>query len=159
MRVLHRLCGTLLVGAAAGSAMADNAATLEACVTDAFTTEFSSAHAEAACVGTLSDGCVAALPGGGTTIGIMECIAGEQRAWDGLLNNWWKELRAGPPPGPDDPLLAAQRAWLAFREADCTAATAQFEGGTIAGIVANGCMRDMTARRAIELYSRLNAGF
>ena len=48
-------------------------------------------------------------------------------------------------------LRDAQRAWIAFRDADCGLVYAIWAGGSIRIIVAGNCHLDKTARRSIEL--------
>jgi uncharacterized protein YecT (DUF1311 family) len=48
-------------------------------------------------------------------------------------------------------LIAAQSAWLAYRSADCTSRSDQYEGGTLAGLVAAQCTADQSAQRLKDL--------
>jgi uncharacterized protein YecT (DUF1311 family) len=50
-----------------------------------------------------------------------------------------------------DALRDAQRAWIAFRDADCAARYAMWQDGTIRTIVGANCHLTMTAQRTIEL--------
>ena len=47
-------------------------------------------------------------------------------------------------------LTKAQRAWIAFRDADCASLYDQ-DWGTLSRVEANSCVLDRTARRADEL--------
>ncbi len=49
--------------------------------------------------------------------------------------------------------ITAQAAWLAFRKADCTSMSDQYEGGTLAGLVAATCTADRSAQRLGDLRS------
>jgi uncharacterized protein YecT (DUF1311 family) len=49
--------------------------------------------------------------------------------------------------------IAAQRAWLAYREADCSSMSDQYEGGTLAALVAASCTADRSAQRLSDLRS------
>ena len=49
--------------------------------------------------------------------------------------------------------IAAQTAWLAFRTADCTSRSDQYEGGTLAGLVAAECTADHSAQRLKDLQA------
>ncbi len=49
--------------------------------------------------------------------------------------------------------IAAQDAWLAYRAADCTSMSDQYEGGTLAGVVAASCTADRSAQRLADLRS------
>jgi uncharacterized protein YecT (DUF1311 family) len=56
---------------------------------------------------------------------------------------------------PDDVargrLAGAQRAWLAYRRADCASMSDKYEGGTFAGVVAAYCAADRSAQRLTDL--------
>ena len=49
--------------------------------------------------------------------------------------------------------IAAQKAWLAYRSADCTSESDRYEGGTLAGLVAASCTADRSAQRLKDLSS------
>jgi uncharacterized protein YecT (DUF1311 family) len=56
---------------------------------------------------------------------------------------------------PDDGarahLTSAQRAWLAFRKADCLSVSDKYERGTLAGVLDANCTGDRSAQRLKEL--------
>jgi uncharacterized protein YecT (DUF1311 family) len=56
---------------------------------------------------------------------------------------------------PDDSarrdLAAAQRAWLAYRLADCSSMSDKYEHGTLAGVVAANCTAARSRRRLADL--------
>jgi uncharacterized protein YecT (DUF1311 family) len=104
-----------------------------------------------ACLGAASNACQTVTPGGGTTLGITECILAETAAWDGLLNREYAATRATLEPDIAAQLLTAQRAWIAFRDAECGLQYALWRDGTIRSIVAANCRMVMTARRTIDL--------
>lgn len=62
---------------------------------------------------------------------------------------------------PDDSaradLVAAQRAWLAYRRADCTSLSDQYEHGTLAGVVAADCTANRSQRRLRDLRGFVKA--
>ncbi|WP_292288044.1 lysozyme inhibitor LprI family protein [Marivita sp.] len=113
-----------------------------------------------ACLGQASGQCQD-LPGGSTTIGIAECIAAETAEWDTILNEEYQATqKVNESADTDglsqvmdrsDALRDAQRAWIAFRDADCGARYAMWQNGTIRTIVAANCHLTMTAQRAISL--------
>lgn len=100
-------------------------------------------------------------PGGSTTIGIAECIQAETVMWDKILNEEYKWTQMANETADEEgwsqilnranALRDAQRAWIAFRDADCTARYAMWQDGTIRSIVGANCHLTMTAQRAIEL--------
>ncbi len=108
------------------------------------------------CLGEAANRCQG-LPGGATTIGIADCLGAETAAWDAILNREYKATRAhvdrvdpGQPP-VSEALLTAQRAWIAYRDAECRLAFERNRGGTIRSVAAADCVLRMTARRALEL--------
>jgi len=52
-------------------------------------------------------------------------------------------------------LRAAQRAWIAFREAECALAGYQALGGSLEPLLVSGCEADLTRRRTAELRRML----
>jgi uncharacterized protein YecT (DUF1311 family) len=48
-------------------------------------------------------------------------------------------------------LKKAQRAWLVYRDLQCTAAKQIYEGGTIAPTIEMGCLQQVTDHRVAEL--------
>jgi uncharacterized protein YecT (DUF1311 family) len=53
--------------------------------------------------------------------------------------------------------IAAQSAWLAFRQADCASVSDRYEGGTQAAVVAADCTAQRSAERLSQLRSFLRA--
>lgn len=71
---------------------------------------------------------------------------------DGDLNAVWADLRARDGEGHDWALiLAAQRAWLPFRDAHCEAVSAPYEGGSIQPLILFSCLQDVTQQRTAQL--------
>ena len=103
-----------------------------------------------ACIGAASDACMAE-PEGATTIGMTECSARETALWDERLNARYAELEETLEPEVFAALREAQRAWIAWRDAECSFARALWAPGTISTVVAANCLLDQTARRAIAL--------
>ena len=112
------------------------------------------------CVGAASDECQA-LPGGSTTVGMMECGMGEQKAWQVVLDREVEETRkwiaegdkinegSFPAVAPD--FDAAQAAWGAFRDSDCQLVSNIHQSGTIRSLYFASCMLEETSRRAFYL--------
>lgn len=120
---------------------------VEACIADTPPGELTPA-----CIGAASQQCQQA-PGGDTTIGIVQCAMAEHAAWDEALNREYGETRAA---FADDEtaaasLLAAQRAWIAWRDAECAFQYDRYGGGSMRSIAAANCKMSMTAMRALEL--------
>jgi len=106
------------------------------------------------CVGFAAQTCQA-QPGGQTTLGISACLQGETQAWDDLLNAQYKGARAQMlaqgGPALADQLLEAQRAWIAFRDADCGLEYSIWGDGSMRVIAAAQCQLRKTAQRVFEL--------
>ena len=81
------------------------------------------------------------------------CAARAYERADRAMNVAWKTLRASEAGrrGEADPLLRAQQAWLTFRDAQCEAETAQFEGGSIRPFLVAGCRERLTTLRTQDL--------
>ncbi|TCT04667.1 lysozyme inhibitor LprI family protein [Aquabacter spiritensis] len=83
------------------------------------------------------------------TAAISDCVTALTEAWDKRLNTAYRALMAAQNPAQKERLRTAQRAWIQFRDANCT-----FYGsveGTIANIEFAECRRVLTAQRTIEL--------
>lgn len=106
------------------------------------------------CIGDAAKACQS-QPGGETTPGISACLQGEAQVWDDLLNAQYKGARARmlAQGGTDlaDQLLEAQRAWIAFRDADCGLTYAVWGAGSTRTVMASDCYLHKTAQRALEL--------
>lgn len=86
---------------------------------------------------------------GGVTVNMMNCIAEEIRTQDARLNGAYQKLRGELSDERRQELLAAQRLWIQYRDANCQFyATA---GGTLAMVASNECVLRETAQRAAEL--------
>lgn len=92
-----------------------------------------------------------ASPDGQSTVGMLDCAAAEMKVQDARLNAAYRKAMDGLTPGEKDRLKAAQRAWVAFRDADCAAMEDPEQWGTISRINASQCMLDRTIVRSIEL--------
>jgi uncharacterized protein YecT (DUF1311 family) len=101
------------------------------------------------CMGIHVEGCSAA-EGGDTTNGLVACISTETAAWETVLEREIAALRTRLDDEQTGVLHAAQRAWLAFRTADC-AFPHVFVRGALSQPWAADCVMQHTARRALEL--------
>lgn len=108
------------------------------------------AQGDDACVGEAASQCMN-QPGGETTPGTAACLAAEADRWDGHLNAEYKARMAELTPDQKTALREAQRAWIAFRDADCGLQYQIFVDGTIRSVVYSSCMLTMTAERALAL--------
>mgnify|MGYP000476956381 CR=1 FL=1 len=102
------------------------------------------------------DRCLAS-PDGQSTIGMIQCAAVELKVQDARLNRAYQDaMKRLDLPRQKTALKKAQRAWIAYRDADC-ASVYDPDWGSLARIEANACVLDHTARRAdaLEMYRRL----
>ncbi len=84
----------------------------------------------------------------GDQMSATECAAEGYRAADAELNRIWRLVKSGADQrGKGQALLAAQRAWLAYRDAHCDFERDQFLGGSIAGQVFYSCLDRLTRQR------------
>lgn len=105
-----------------------------------------------------------------TQLEMNVCSYRDYQAADKVLNAAWKTAqqlalqadRDSPPARKADSaaaqLLAAQRAWIAYRDAHCLAMADQYRGGSIRPLIHNSCMTDLTKTRTAQLreYSETN---
>ncbi|MFO1350893.1 MAG: lysozyme inhibitor LprI family protein [Gammaproteobacteria bacterium] len=82
--------------------------------------------------------------------------AGYDKA-DQRLNEVYKQLRERLDADGKTRLRDAQRAWIAYRDAECAWAADQMRGGTEAAVIEAGCRADQTSVRADELESYLES--
>ena len=83
------------------------------------------------------------------TLAIVDCVDAKTKTWDQRLNAAYKALTQRISAGQREPLKAAQRLWIQYRNANC-----HFYGsqeGSIREIQAAECLRAMTQDRALEL--------
>lgn len=85
----------------------------------------------------------------GSTYQMVECLKAKTAQWDKRLNAAYSKALDAAQPKQRGQLRQAQRAWIAFRDANCL-----YYGmgeGTIARIEAGDCMYSLTKTRALEL--------
>ncbi len=122
---------------------------------------------ETACMGSYTQECSASVEGGETTAGMSACAAAEADGWDRMLNEIWADLivlarrrailheEAGETPADLEGLLVeAQRAWIAFRDADCAQEVAVWGDGSMRTIAGAWCGLERTAQRVFELRAK-----
>lgn len=117
-----------------------------------------------ACIGSGAAACMAGAEDGETTFGMTACLSAEADAWDRLLNDHYASARlaaqdADAADRATAPAYAvrvarlrdAQRAWIAFRDANCALDHAAWGMGSMARIAFADCRLHMTAERTLEL--------
>ncbi len=90
-------------------------------------------------------------PDGLSTMGMIDYIDGEIKIQDQRLNAAYAKALGDLTPGERRNLQAAQRAWIAFRDADCAARVDPEQWGSLSRINGNLCVLDRTIERTIEL--------
>ena len=117
------------------------------------------------CFGAGAAACFEGAPDGQTTVGMMFCLLAEGNAWDRILNEEYAGARSAARAVDDaeranfpeyavraDQMQAAQRAWIAFRDANCTMEYGIWGAGSMRQITGADCRLQMTAQRAVELH-------
>ncbi|MFQ5623497.1 MAG: lysozyme inhibitor LprI family protein [Paracoccaceae bacterium] len=122
----------------------------------------------AACIGRMTEHCQQTNPGGETMLGSRLCVIEEWHVWNGMLNDAYQRLMFSSQ--RDDAadgdwaknlkpraaaLMESQRAWTAFRDAECTYVIAKWGTGSVRAIAGSACQRDLTARRFFVLQDHL----
>ncbi|MEH2562473.1 lysozyme inhibitor LprI family protein [Bradyrhizobium sp. AZCC 2289] len=85
----------------------------------------------------------------GNTFEMVECLKAKTAQWDKRMTVAYQQALKDAVPQQREQLLAAQRLWIQYRDANCL-----YYGmgeGTIARLDAGECMRNMTQARAKEL--------
>jgi uncharacterized protein YecT (DUF1311 family) len=86
----------------------------------------------------------------GVDAAMHDCIAAELELQDARLNAVYHTLADSESSPGRKKLVAAQRAWLKYRDANCEF-YADPDGGTAAALIAHDCVLRETAERVLEL--------
>jgi uncharacterized protein YecT (DUF1311 family) len=92
----------------------------------------------------------------GVTVAMRDCYGEEQARQDKLLNAAYKQVLAGAGGKEKTALVRAERAWMAFRDAQCDYQAAPEQGGTNWFLLIDSCHLEMTALRAKEFGDKVN---
>lgn len=86
------------------------------------------------------------------------CAATQYKQTDAQLNTLYQQINGQLKDNPQGKkrLLSAQRAWLAFRDAECTFAASGVEGGSVYPMIHNQCLADLTQKRVETFKSYLD---
>ncbi len=86
------------------------------------------------------------------------CADKALKAADAELNAVYKKIthRLADEPDTGKQLVAAQRAWIAFRDAQCTFASSAVSGGSAYPMVHAMCLDDLTRSRVADLKALLD---
>jgi uncharacterized protein YecT (DUF1311 family) len=85
------------------------------------------------------------------TLDLENCLAKASDAADANLNTAYKQLRSKLDAGNVQRLVAAQRLWIQYRDANCSAERDLYEGRTAASPAYLACLEAMTRARTKEL--------
>ncbi|GGL73101.1 lysozyme inhibitor LprI family protein [Wenxinia marina] len=124
--------------------------------------EAPSVEAARACEGAAAAACMDGAEDGQTTFGMVQCQLAERDAWDALLNREYQDAietfaaddaaeASADFARREESLRAAQRAWIAWRDAECALMQALWGGGTMGQVDAAGCLLRLTAERTVDL--------
>jgi len=77
---------------------------------------------------------------------------------DAELNAAYKQIegRLSDDPASKKLLVASQRAWVAFRDAECTFASSGVAGGSMQPFIQSSCLEDLTKKRVTDLKGYLS---
>ena len=87
---------------------------------------------------------------GDTQSEMNQCAGAHFKAEDQKLGSVYSKLEKS------SELIAAERAWIAYRDAECAYQIRDFKGGTIVPTLFNECLADLTAARVQQLLSDQN---
>lgn len=122
---------------------------------------------ETGCTGTAATMCMADEPGGDTMMGMTSCLMAEHEVWDKLMNKEYAlvldyaaemdvsaQFEAPEYAVRADQVRTAQRAWVAFRDANCKMQYGLWGAGSMRHIAEAECLLTMTATqtRALRDY-------
>jgi uncharacterized protein YecT (DUF1311 family) len=86
-----------------------------------------------------------------TTVDLANCLWKAWQREDGELNRYYAVVQEHLQPDELADLRSAEKAWIGFRDLNCNAEKALYEGGTAPGPAYNACKEAMTRHRLAEL--------
>ncbi|MEH1841685.1 MAG: lysozyme inhibitor LprI family protein [Nostoc sp.] len=92
-----------------------------------------------------------------TQIAINECAKLSYQKEDKKLNQVYQQLLSTLETSRKQKLIAAQQAWLKFRDTNCEFERSKYEGGSIAPSIYSGCLENITKLRTQELQEYLKS--
>ncbi|MBD1588256.1 lysozyme inhibitor LprI family protein [Pseudomonas typographi] len=91
-----------------------------------------------------------------STRALEQCAQQSLATADQALNSAYRDLLGHvSEPAANTKLVAAQRAWVAFRDADCAAQYQLYEGGSMRNLALLGCKQQRTEERTRTLRNYL----
>ena len=94
---------------------------------------------------------------GGVIPSHNDCDAAEPNRREAMPNKLYKQVQAAVGPGQQAGLRKAERAWVAFADAECGFRMAPEVGFMDAPLVHNACRLELTARRIEDQQKALEA--
>jgi uncharacterized protein YecT (DUF1311 family) len=85
------------------------------------------------------------------TVPMENCFDKAYKAADHELNDTYSQISKVLNPDELQQLKVAQRLWVQFRDATCTAESDLYKGGTAAGPAYSACREEVTRQRVAEL--------
>lgn len=93
-----------------------------------------------------------------TQADMTSCAAEDYKEADAELNTVYRQVadRLRAVPDSSKLLVAAQRAWIGFRDSECSFASSAVAGGSLQPMISATCMAGLTRARTEELRKYLN---
>jgi uncharacterized protein YecT (DUF1311 family) len=88
-----------------------------------------------------------------TTVDSANCFGSASKEADHKLNQVYSQVLSVLRPDDQQKLRAAQRSWLQFRDATCTAEKSLYAGGTAASTAYLACLEEITRQRTADLQT------
>ena len=85
------------------------------------------------------------------TLAMENCFDRAYKAADGGLNQKYSQILKVLQPDDLQRLKVAQRLWIQFRDATCTAESDLYTGGTASAPAYSACLEELTRQRAADL--------
>lgn len=84
-----------------------------------------------------------------TQADMNQCAGRQNQAADKELNTLYQQIsqRLKERPQSQKQLINAQRAWVAFRDAECTFSASAVQGGSVYPLIYSNCTTDLTKAR------------
>ncbi|MCC5598447.1 lysozyme inhibitor LprI family protein [Nostoc favosum] len=92
-----------------------------------------------------------------TQTAINECAKLSYQNADKKLNRFYQQLLPTLERSRKQKLIAAQLAWIKFRDTNCEFERSKYEGGSIAPSIYSGCLENTTKLRTQELQEFLKS--
>lgn len=95
-----------------------------------------------------------------TQMDLNLCASDNAKKSDAALNAAYAQIRGRlkGDPATTKLLVAAQRAWVGFRDAECAFSSSGTLGGSMNGMITDECLDTLTKKRLIELNAYLHCG-